>query len=78
MGDDAATTEPAAQLSPRALAPSAFLPAMVFEIGNGAVAPVVALVALHLGAASAPRGLITRRGEVHSGAPRRGAGTATS
>lgn len=32
------------------LAPSSFLPAMIFEIGNGAMAPVLALTALHLGA----------------------------
>jgi MFS family permease len=32
------------------LIPSAFLPAMIFEIGNGAMAPILALSALHLGA----------------------------
>ena len=32
------------------MAPSAFLPALVYEVGNGAIAPVVALTALDLGA----------------------------
>lgn len=31
-----------------ALAPSAFLPALVYEIGNGAIAPIIALTALDL------------------------------
>ncbi|HVX42275.1 MAG TPA: MFS transporter [Mycobacteriales bacterium] len=35
----------------RSMAPSVFLPVMVYEIGNGAIAPVIALTALHLGAA---------------------------
>jgi len=34
----------------KSLIPSAFLPAMIFEIGNGAMAPILALTALHLGA----------------------------
>jgi len=34
----------------RTLVPSAFLPCMVFELANGAIAPVVALTALDLGA----------------------------
>jgi MFS family permease len=35
----------------RAIAPSVFLPALVYEIGNGAIAPVIALTALADGAA---------------------------
>jgi MFS family permease len=34
----------------RSIAVSAFLPAVVFEIGNGAIAPIIALTALDLGA----------------------------
>jgi MFS family permease len=37
----------------RAMVLPAFLPTLVFEIGNGAVLPVVALSALHLGASAA-------------------------
>ncbi len=40
----------------RSLIPSAFLPAVVFEIGNGAVAPILALTALQLGASPATAG----------------------
>jgi MFS family permease len=50
--------EPAGALSLRAIAPSAFLPALVYEIGNGAIAPVIALTALGLGASTANAGLI--------------------
>jgi len=32
------------------MAPSVFLPALIYEIGNGAIAPVIALTALDLGA----------------------------
>src|SRR4029453_2578223 len=42
----------------RSLIPAVFLPALVYEIGNGAVAPIVALPALDPGATTAPRGLI--------------------
>lgn len=40
------------------MAPSVYLPAMVFEIGNGAVAPVVAITALDLGASAGTAGLL--------------------
>jgi MFS family permease len=42
----------------RSLAPSVFLPALVYEIGNGAIAPVIALTALSLGASTAVAGVI--------------------
>ncbi|GMA86117.1 MFS transporter [Angustibacter aerolatus] len=42
----------------RSIAPSVFLPALVFEIGNGAVAPVVALTALDLGASAGTAALV--------------------
>jgi MFS family permease len=45
-------------MSLRRLAPSVFLPALVYEIGNGAIAPVIALTALGLGASTAEAGLI--------------------
>ena len=45
-------------LSLRSLAPSVFLPALIYEIGNGAIAPIVALTALALGASTAVAGLI--------------------
>jgi MFS family permease len=38
--------------------PSVFLPAMVFEIGNGAVAPVIAITALDLGASPGTAGFL--------------------
>jgi MFS family permease len=41
---------PAKPITITSLIPSAFLPAMIFEIGNGAMAPILALTALHLGA----------------------------
>jgi MFS family permease len=40
------------------MAPSVFLPAMVYEIGNGAVTPVLAITALDLGASASTAGLI--------------------
>jgi MFS family permease len=40
------------------MAPSVYLPAMVFEIGNGAVAPVIAITALDLGASAGTAGLL--------------------
>jgi MFS family permease len=42
----------------RRLAPSVFVPALIFEIGNGAIAPVIALTALSLGASTALAGVI--------------------
>ena len=40
------------------MAPSVYLPAMVFEIGNGAVAPVIAITALDLGGSAGTAGLL--------------------
>jgi MFS family permease len=51
-----ASDRPATTL--RSLAPSAFLPALIYEIGNGAIAPIIALTALGLGASTAVAGLI--------------------
>ncbi len=45
-----ADAAPAKPITIKSLIPSAFLPAMIFEIGNGAMAPILALTALHLGA----------------------------
>ena len=42
----------------RSLAPSVFLPALIYEVGNGAIAPVIALTALSLGASAAEAGVI--------------------
>lgn len=42
----------------RTLVPSAFLPCMVFELANGAIAPVVALTALDLGASVGTAGFM--------------------
>jgi MFS family permease len=42
----------------RRLAPSAFLPALTYEIGNGAIAPVIALTALREGATPAAAGFV--------------------
>lgn len=42
----------------RAIFPSAFLPALVFEIGNGAVAPVAVITALDLGASPGLAGFL--------------------
>ena len=42
----------------RSLAPSVFLPALIYEVGNGAIAPVIALTALSLGASTAEAGVI--------------------
>jgi MFS family permease len=42
----------------RSLVPSVFLPALIYEIGNGAIAPVIALTAISLGASTAVAGLI--------------------
>jgi MFS family permease len=40
------------------MVPSVFLPAMVFEIGNGAVAPIAAITALELGASPGLAGFL--------------------
>ncbi|MCW2717150.1 MFS transporter [Pseudonocardia sp.] len=42
----------------RSIAPSVFLPALVYEIGNGAIAPVIALTALDLGASPGTAGFM--------------------
>jgi len=52
---NAPTDRPRTLLS---MAPSVYLPAMVFEIGNGAVAPVIAITALDLGASAGTAGLL--------------------
>lgn len=46
------------QFTLRSLAPSVFIPTIVYEIGNGAVAPVLALTALELGASPAVAGVV--------------------
>ena len=55
MGTTRDFTQP---LTLRSMIPSVFLPAMVFEIGNGAVAPVIAITALDLGASPGTAGLL--------------------
>ena len=45
-------------ISLRSLTPSIFLPTVVFDIGNGAVAPILALTALDLGASPAQAGVV--------------------
>lgn len=42
----------------RRIAPSALLPALIYEVGNGAIAPVLALVAIDEGASTAIAGLM--------------------
>lgn len=42
----------------RSIAPSVFLPALVYEIGNGAIAPVIAITALDLGASPSKAGYL--------------------
>jgi MFS family permease len=42
----------------RRIAPSVFLPALVYEIGDGAIAPIVALTALELGASPGTAGFM--------------------
>ena len=49
---------PIAAVTLRSIAPSAFLPALVYEIGNGAIAPILALTALQLGASAAAAGFM--------------------
>ncbi len=53
-----ATGSGAAVPTLRSIAPSVFLPAMVYEIGNGATAPVIALTALQLGASPTRAGFL--------------------
>src|ERR1700712_5753087 len=43
-------------LTLRSIAASVFLPALIFEIGNGAIAPIIALTALAEGASTAVAG----------------------
>ena len=52
------TDRPDQPVTLRSIAPSVFLPAMVFEIGNGATAPVIALTALELGASPTRAGFL--------------------
>jgi MFS family permease len=52
------TGDSARPLTLRSMIPSVFLPAMVFEIGNGAVAPVIAITALDLGASPGTAGFL--------------------
>jgi MFS family permease len=42
----------------RSLTPSVFLPTIIFDIGNGAIAPILALTALDLGASPALAGVV--------------------
>ncbi|WGL51326.1 MFS transporter [Nocardioides sp. BP30] len=48
----------------RRIAASALLPAFVYEIGNGAIAPIIALVALGAGASTSVAGLMLSLGGV--------------
>ncbi len=52
------TTGPAAPPTLRAMIPSVFLPATVYEIGTGAVTPVIAITALELGASAGTAGFL--------------------
>lgn len=52
------TGDPAAPVTLRRIAPSAFLPALVYEIGDGAIAPVIALTALDVGASPGTAGFM--------------------
>lgn len=52
------TAPPSAAVTLRSIAPSVFLPAMVYEIGNGAIAPVIAITALDLGASPSTAGYL--------------------
>lgn len=45
-------------LTLRSVGPSIFLPALIYEIGNGAIAPVIALTALDLGASASKAGFL--------------------
>ncbi len=50
VGEPVLTETPSVGATLRAIAPSVFLPALIYEIGNGAIAPVIALTALDVGA----------------------------
>ncbi|MCO1654111.1 MFS transporter [Pseudonocardia humida] len=52
------TTGPATPPTLRSLIPSVFLPAVVYEIGIGAITPVVAITALDLGASAGTAGFL--------------------
>jgi MFS family permease len=54
----AQSTDVRPQVTLRSMAPSVFLPVMVYEVGNGAIAPVIALTALHLGASAGLAGFM--------------------
>jgi len=54
----ASTTHETALSVLRRIAPSALLPALVYEIGNGAIAPIIALVAIAEGASTGVAGLM--------------------
>ncbi|WP_214401348.1 MFS transporter [Pseudonocardia lacus] len=53
-----ATTDPAPAPTLRSLIPSVFLPAVVYEVGIGAITPVVAITALDLGASAGTAGFL--------------------
>jgi MFS family permease len=57
-GSRAESREAASDLSLWSLAPTSFLPALIYEIGNGAIAPVIALTALDVGASPGTAGFI--------------------
>jgi MFS family permease len=50
------STTPSVGATLRSIAPSSFLPALVYEIGNGAIAPIIALTALDVGASPSTAG----------------------
>ncbi len=58
----ATAADPAGALIPpptlRSIAPSVFLPALIYEIGNGAIAPIIALTALGVGASPSTAGFM--------------------
>ena len=51
------TSQPAAPTL-RSMTPSVYLPTVLYEMGNGAIAPVIALTALHVGASAVEAGFI--------------------
>jgi MFS family permease len=53
---EGASPTPSAGTTLRSIAPSIFLPALVYEIGNGAIAPIIALTALDVGASPSTAG----------------------
>lgn len=56
--DDYVSVDGGSSFTLRSLAPSVFIPTIIYEIGNGAVAPVLALTALELGASPAVAGVV--------------------